>query len=152
MKASPVLCYSDFMLKPISRYFNFRNITFPLLLLIFSFQSIHCVAQVENASLQLNPNSDTTAACTYVVELTDTMDVAVIEVALGTSGDYTDMFLYQFFFDQFTGLPAGMGYLRQGDQVEMQVGNIVLQEIYYGRVRIKNSAGQWSNAYLFMQN
>jgi hypothetical protein len=86
-----------------------------------------------------------------MVELADT-NVLAIEVGLGTQQNQTDLFLHEFSFDVNTGLPGTLSYARNGNQVQLGIGNHATTGYYYGQVRIKNQASQWSEPYQFLQN
>jgi hypothetical protein len=88
---------------------------------------------------------------TLTVELADTISVMELEVQLGSRESLSDLFSYSFMYDQTTGLPQGMSYSRQGNQVTLGLGEIAAYYTIFARVRLKSS-GSWSDWYAFVSN
>ncbi len=92
------------------------------------------------------------AATTFIVVLGDTVNVNEIETVLGTGQGLNDVFSYAFTYDVSAGLPNGYSYLRVGNKLILGISTLIASDSYFGTVRIKNSTGNWSQAYNFVTN
>lgn len=129
---------------------NFKKILFTLI--VFCFITLPSIAQVESASLVLGTPQSNLVACSFSIEISDTLNASDIELQLGSMRDSTDLFSDLFTFDQYSGLSSGLSYSRTGNIVTIGIGTISVQDLYYGSVRIKNTSNQWGDYYKFIQN
>jgi len=108
-------------------------------------------AQSQNSPLDSYVNVDG-GMCNVFVLLEDTLDLSNIEVSLGSKGSSTDIVDHIFSFDQITGLPTGFSYLRTNMQVFLGLGDLDLPAAFNAKVRLKNSAGNWSSWFEYVSN
>ena len=111
----------------------------------------YVTAQPASVTLSFTTPVNNQSDCSFVVALSDTNLVA-IEVGLGSTRDQTDLFQHEFTFDETTGLPSGLTYIRDGLTVTLSIGEHPQLDFYYGQVRTKNTNGEWGEMYKFLQN
>lgn len=113
-----------------------------------------CLAFGINANAQINDayarieESGQSFNCSFIVEISDTVNTSEIEVALGSTDGATDVVLKNFSFDASP--PAGCTYLRNQFSVVLGTGTLTERATYYARVRVNNS-GNWTT-YSFITN
>lgn len=88
----------------------------------------------------------------FVVQLTDTVQIDQIEVTLGSNEGLSDLLNYSFVFDQTNGLPNNFAYLRSAKRVSLDTGSITEYPTYFGRVRLKLSSGNYTDYFSFTSN
>lgn len=88
----------------------------------------------------------------FVVQLTDSVQIDQIEVKVGSNEGLSDLLSYSFVFDQTSGLPNGFAYSRSAKRVSLETGTIAEFPTYFGRVRLKLSNGQYTNYFSFTSN
>ncbi len=89
---------------------------------------------------------------TMFITLSDTNQVDLIEIKLGSNSGVNDLFNYSFAYDQTTGLPAGYAWSRTGSKLNLQLGSFAYSDVQFGSVRVKNASGVWSDAFAFVTN
>jgi len=88
----------------------------------------------------------------FYVEVPDSNAVSQIELTLGSDATQTDIFNHTFDYDVTAGLPSGFSFSRNGNKVYLGLGTFPDPSVYYAKVRLKNSAGAWSDYYEFYGN
>lgn len=125
----------------------------PLLLLIHT----NCTAQsptVTDAYITMQPTAtdSTLLQGTYIVALSDSINVANIELKIGSSPGAYDILNYTFVFDTQAVLPAGFSYARLGNTLTLQVGAYSDRSTYFCAVRVQAANGTWSAPNQFISN
>jgi hypothetical protein len=95
---------------------------------------------------------DSLIICSFVIVVEDTNDVQQLEVKLGSEPGAVNLANAVFNYDVSTGLPAGHSYERHGKTLTLGTGSFSERSTYFGSVRLKNSAGLWSEPFLFIAN
>ena len=72
----------------------------------------------------------------------DTNNVSVIQVTLGSTEGGSNLLIYNFNYDQKTGLPIGLAYSRNGANINLTLGNYPLNQHMFGVYKIINKGGQ----------
>ena len=137
------------LFKPASGFLQFSIIQF--LLLICCMNVNYCQAQTVAPPLDSYVKNDG-ATVTVFVTLPDSSTTTEIEVALGSKNNVGDLFSHTYTFDQTSGLPTGLTYSRQGIDVYLGAGSIVLTDAFNVKIRLKNSSGNWSSYYDYVSN
>lgn len=88
----------------------------------------------------------------FVVQVTDTVQIDQIEVVVGSNEGLSDLLNFSFTFDQASGLPYGFSYDRNSKRVSLETGTISEYPTYFGRVRLKLSNGQYTDYFSFTSN
>jgi hypothetical protein len=88
----------------------------------------------------------------FVVQLTDTLQIDQIEVKVGSNEGLSNLLNYSFGFDQTSGLPNDFAYSRDAKRVLLDTGTITEFPTYFGRVRLKLSNGQYTDYFSFISN
>lgn len=88
----------------------------------------------------------------FVVQVSDTVQIDQIEVKIGSNEGLSDLLSYAFTFDQTSGLPYGFSYVRNSKRVSLETGSISEYPTYFGRVRLKLSNGQYTDYFSFTSN
>jgi hypothetical protein len=89
---------------------------------------------------------------TMFITLTDTSQIDLIEVKVGSKEGQADLANHQFTYDQTSGLPAGMAWQRTGYRITLSLGSFAYSDLQFGYVRLKNSSGVWSDTFAFVTN
>lgn len=89
---------------------------------------------------------------TMFITLTDTNQIDLIEVKVGSKEGQADLANHQFTFDQTLGLPAGMAWQRTGYRITLSLGSFAYSDLQFGYVRLKNESGVWSDIFAFVTN
>lgn len=82
--------------------------------------------------------------CTYIVSLSDTVNIDSIEVKLGSSVGSNDLFAKTFEFDGASTNSDGTTYTRSGNTVRLYLGSFSGLNTYVAEVRLKDGAGNLS--------
>ena len=90
--------------------------------------------------------------CNFFIQLSDTTQIDKIEIDLGTKDGTSDLIDFSFDYDIVSGLPAGFSYVRNGNSVSVETGTIAEYPMYFGRVRLKKSNGQFTDYFSFTSN
>lgn len=124
--------------------------------------AVLCLASVIPAKAQTNPVTDAYAKvdastganlkATFFIEVSDTTDVAQLEIKLGTADGQNNLVSHTFDFDVTGGLPAGFTYSRTGNKVTLGTNDFSDMSTYFGTVRLKNGSGTWSDEFKFITN
>jgi hypothetical protein len=111
---------------------------------------LHSNAQSLSVSVTLTPapNQMTSGVC--AVTLPDSTGIDRIEVILRDRILDSAWFSHEFIFDQVSGLPAGLSWLRTGTLVTLGLGLLPRQPGWNGRVRLKDHSGNWSDPLEFI--
>jgi hypothetical protein len=88
----------------------------------------------------------------FVVQLSDTSQIDLIEVKVGTTDQSHDIINYSFNFDATSGLPSGYSYNRIAKSVMLSTGLIPEVPTFFGRIRLKLSNGQFTDYFSFTSN
>jgi len=89
---------------------------------------------------------------TLFITLTDTNQIDLIEVKVGSKEGQADLANHQFTYDQTSGLPAGMAWQRTGYRVTLSLGSFAYSDLQFGYVRLKSSSDVWSDTFAFVTN
>ena len=89
---------------------------------------------------------------TMFITLTDTNQIDLIEVKVGSREGQADLANHQFTYDQTSGLPAGMAWQRTGNRITLSLVSFAYSDLQFGYVRLKNSSGMWSDTFAFVTN
>ena len=130
-----------------------------ILLKLFLTLLIYCSSECVNAQVPTDAYATTSAtitngrtACTYFVELPDTVSISEIEINLGTREGVNDLVTHVFAFDVYSGLPSGFSYSRDKNKLRLEVGNVNESPIYFGEVKLKSNTGNWDAPFKFTTN
>ena len=96
--------------------------------------------------------SNTGGTVTVFIALPDSTTSSEIEVAIGSKNNSGDLFSHTYAFDQTSGLPSGLSYSREGTHLYLGAGAVVLTDAYNVKIRLKDSAGNWSAYYDYIAN
>jgi hypothetical protein len=89
---------------------------------------------------------------TMFITLTDTSQIDLIEVKVGSKEGQADLANHQFTYNQAAGLPTGMSWQRTGYRITLSLGSFAYSDVQFGYVRLKNSSGVWSDTFAFVTN
>ena len=131
--------------------FNTRMLMTFFAFSIFLSASAQTAAPLDVTVSTASNGSGTVNVICYVL-LQDTTATSQIQVQLGSMSDSTDIANYSFVFDQTSGLPSGYSYIRNGNNLTLNVGTIADVLTFFGRVRIKDSSGSWGDYFRFISN
>jgi len=130
-----------------------------ILLRLFLTLLVYCSSESVKAQIPNDAYATTSAtitngrtACTYFVELPDTVSISEIEIKLGTREGFNDLVTHVFAFDVSSGLPSGFSYSRNNNKLQLKVGNVNESPIYFGEVRLKSTSGNWDAPFKFTTN
>jgi len=84
--------------------------------------------------------------------LPDTASCSEIEVNLGSKTETGDLFTHAYVYDQESGLPSGLTYSRTDSDVTVGIGTVEVPPAYNVKIRLKNTAGNWSGWYEYITN
>jgi len=84
--------------------------------------------------------------------LPDTIGCSEIEVNLGSKTETDDLFTHAYVYDQESGLPSGLSYIRTGSDVIVGIGTVEVPPAFNVKIRLKNSSGNWSSWYEYITN
>ncbi len=87
-----------------------------------------------------------------MISLPDTNTCSEIEVTLGSKSETGDLFAHVYTYDQSTGLTSGLNYTRDGANVTVGIGAVVVPPAYNVKIRLKNTSGNWSSWYEYITN
>ena len=124
---------------------------FVLLLFILSGNSLQAQSNFDAYVITSAPVNDVVEG-TMFITLTDTNQIDLIEVKVGSKEGQADLANQQFTYDQTSGLPAGMSWQRSGYRITLSLGSFAYSDLQFGYVRLKNSSGVWSDAFAFVTN
>ena len=122
-----------------------------LLLFIFSGISLHAQSNFDAYVITSAPVNDVVEG-TMFITLTDTNQIDLIEVKVGSKEGQADLTNHQFTYDQTSGLPAGMAWQRIGNRITLSLGSFAYSDLQFGYVRLKKSSGVWSDTFAFVTN
>ncbi len=123
---------------------NFAKTTFNLVLIVFlTFLSFEGKAQTPlDANLSINGNTGI-----FSIVIPDSTNILEIELIIGTKSNLSDVFAHTYTFDQTSGLPSGLSFIRDGMITYLGIGTITVQNVYNSKVRLKNTSGMWGDWY-----
>ncbi|MBK7681508.1 MAG: hypothetical protein KA347_01935 [Bacteroidia bacterium] len=122
-----------------------------LLLFILTGNSLQAQSNFDAYVITSQPVNDVVEG-TMFITLTDTNQIDLIEVKVGSKEGQADLANHQFTFDQTSGLPAGMSWQRTGNRITLSLGSFAYSDLQFGYVRLKNSSGVWSDTFAFVTN
>ncbi len=134
----------------IKYFFSSRKINFVVLIGFNLFVNSNVNAQPVSAHVGFGSTSNSVANAKFHIQLPDSTGITDVEVQLFDGLKDTLVFNRVFIFDQTTGLPAGLSWFRQGEQVQIGIGTVPVRLVWQGKVRLRNNAAQWSDWYSFM--
>ncbi|MBL0339517.1 MAG: hypothetical protein IPP71_00485 [Bacteroidetes bacterium] len=137
------------LLTPASGFLLFTIVQFLLLMCCMNVD--FCMAQAVAPPLD-SFVKDESGTVTVFVALPDSTSSTEIEVAIGSKNNIGDLFSHTYAFDQTSGLPAGLSYIRQGTDVFLGAGAITLTDAYNVKIRLKDGSGNWSSYYDYVSN
>jgi len=111
----------------------------------------HLLAQTSNPPTDAYVTLDSESAIIYL-EILDTTSVSEIHVILSSKQNESDIFENTFLFDQTNGLPGSMSYSRSGNGISLGTGQIAICPVIFTKIRLKNSANNWSEWLEFVSN
>ncbi|MBK7967009.1 MAG: hypothetical protein IPK10_18220 [Bacteroidetes bacterium] len=113
-----------------------------LLLLFILFSGIPLKAQSNfDAFVTTSAPINDVVEGTMFITLTDTNQIDLVEVKVGSKEGQADLANQQFTYDQTSGLPAGMSWQRLGYRVTISLGSFAYSDLQFGYVRLKNNSG-----------
>ena len=122
-----------------------------LLLFILTGNSLQAQSNFDAYVITSQPVNDVVEG-TMFITLTDTNQIVLIEVKVGSKEGQADLANHQFTYDQTSGLPAGMAWQRTGNRITLSLGSFAYSDLQFGYVRLKNSSGVWSDTFAFVTN
>lgn len=122
---------------------------FTLLLGMLFFYSF-TFAQPIDARISFTPATSGFLTATFNIQLLDSTGYSEVDVRLIDSIEDSILYSRSFLFDQTTGLPTGITWQRQGTNVQLGIGTIPERIAWLGKVRVKTTAGVWSDWYEFL--
>ncbi|MBK7683191.1 MAG: hypothetical protein IPJ26_12350 [Bacteroidetes bacterium] len=122
-----------------------------LLLFILTGNSLQAQSNFDAYVITSQPVNDVVEG-TMFITLTDTNQIDLIEVKVGSKEGQADLANHQFTYDQAAGLPAGMSWQRTGYRITLSLGSFAYSDVQFGYVRLKNSSGVWSDTFAFVTN
>ncbi|MBP6511308.1 MAG: hypothetical protein KA347_01425 [Bacteroidia bacterium] len=124
-----------------------------LLLLFILFSGIPLKAQSNfDAYVTTSAPINDVVEGTMFITLSDTSQIDLIEVKVGSKEGQADLANHQFTYDQTSGLPAGMAWQRTGYRITLSLGSFAYSDLQFGYVRLKNNSGVWSDIFAFVTN
>ncbi len=128
-----------------------RRKTLLLLFILFSGIPLQAQSNFDAYVITSQPVNDVVEG-TMFITLTDTNQIDLIEVKVGSKEGQADLANHQFTYDQTSGLPAGMAWQRTGNRITLSLGSFAYSDLQFGYVRLKNSSGMWSDTFAFVTN
>ena len=122
-----------------------------LLLFIISGNPLQAQSKFDAYVITSAPVNDVVEG-TMFIKLTDTNQIDLIEVKVGSKEGQADLANQQFTYDQTSGLPTGMAWQRTGYRITLSLGSFAYSDVQFGYVRLKNSSGVWSDTFAFVTN
>ncbi len=122
-----------------------------LLLFILSGNPLQAQSNFDAYVITSQPVNDVVEG-TMFITLSDTNQIDLIEVKVGSKEGQADLANQQFTYDQTSGLPAGMSWQRIGNRITLSLGSFAYSDLQFGYVRLKNSSGVWSGTFAFVTN
>jgi hypothetical protein len=122
-----------------------------LLLFILSGNALQAQSNFDAYVITSAPVNDVVEG-TMFITLTDTNQIDLIEVKVGSKEGQADLANQQFTYDQTVGLPTGMAWQRTGYRITLSLGSFVYSDLQFGYVRLKNNTGVWSDTFAFVTN
>ncbi len=124
------------------------------ILLMLSFIAMVVGMQAQNVvvnelQLGLTPTDDVSTTqfkYTFMVTLSDTVNLSKIHVRMDTADGGNHLVDYAFNFDQSTGLPTGYAYARAGKILYITIGQFIDYPVVYAEARIEYPSGAMSAA------
>ena len=123
-----------------------------LFLLVLSFTISYGQSITDIAFKTDTTSTPEVVSCKFIIHLSDSTQIDVIDIDLGAMDGSSDLIEYNFDFDVSSGLPTGFSYVRSGNSVYVETGTIAEYPTYFGRVRLKKSNGQYSDYFSFTSN
>ncbi len=109
-------------------------------------------SQPTDARVTFTPAGSGIVSATFFVNLPDSTGFTDVDIKLIDILEEVILFERNFVFDQTSGLPAGITWQRNGTEVNLSIGTHIQKIAYLGKVRLKNTAGNWSDWYEFLFN
>ena len=128
-----------------------RRKTLLLLFILFSGLPLKAQSNFDAYVITSSPVNDVVEG-TMFITLTDTNQIDLIEVKVGSREGQADLANQQFTFDQTSGLSLGMAWQRTGFRITLSLGSFAYSDLQFGYVRLKNSSGVWSDTFAFVTN
>ncbi len=128
-----------------------RRKTLLLLLILFSGIPLQAQSNFDAYVTTSAPINDVVTG-TMFITLTDTNQIGLIEVKVGSREGQVDLANQQFTYDQTSGLPSGMAWQRTGFRITLSLGSFAYSDLQFGYVRLKNNSGVWSDIFAFVTN
>ena len=91
---------------------------------------------------------DSVFEVTYVITLSDTVDVHKIHVRMGTTKQGKEVFSGSFVFDRETEVPEGSAYRREINKLFLTLTEYPLEQRYFHWVQLEDHNGQRSKPYI----
>ena len=109
-------------------------------------------AQPTSASISLTPESvdSSSGICQLILPSSDGW--SAIEVVLRDLYNDQVIMTHEFEFDQTQGLPAGLSWVRNGNEVSLGLGSFPRKLAWKGKIRLKSTSNQWSEPFEFLFN
>ena len=128
-----------------------RRKTLLLLFILFSGIPLQAQSNFDAYVITSAPVNDVVEG-TMFITLTDTSQIDLIEVKVGSKEGQADLANHQFTYNQAAGLPTGMSWQRTGYRITLSLGSFAYSDVQFGYVRLKNSSGVWSDTFAFVTN
>ncbi len=114
---------------------------FVVLLFCISFQG---VSQPVSGNLSLIPSATGFVTGTCNIEIPDVNDCTHILIELTDKTIDSTIFTREYIFDQVSGLPVGISWFREGNNVSLGVGTLPQSLGWSCMVKLKGASGNWS--------
>jgi hypothetical protein len=133
---------------------NLLKLLAAVLAACFPVLSAHTIstAQPLDARVTFTPATGGMVTGVFYVLLADSTGFSDVEVSLTDNLADSVVFSRVFEFDQTSGLPAGVSWLREGTRVFMGIGTHAQSVSWQAKARLRTTSGAWSNWYAFRFN
>ena len=128
--------------------FRFYNICFVALIFLI-FNTTKSLSQNTSNGFRASVRITNGQGICHVV-LPDSVGWSSINLEIKDKIRDSVLFNREYVFDQTTGLPTGITWVRDGNDVYLGTGNIPSKLGYRGKVRLKDSSGQWGDPLQFI--
>lgn len=129
-----------------------KKLTFSLIVFAFFINNVKAQNPLDDFTYQVyykttsNDPAVFDSLCTRYCKITlsDTTNISVIKVSIGTVSGANDILDYDFVFDTESGLPSGLSYRREQNNVYLGLFNTYQADMFYYEVQMEDSSGNQS--------
>ena len=125
-----------------------------LLAFIFSLSMYCSFAQLNivNSEMRMIVIGNNQVVGTCNIFINDTSICNIVSIELIDALNDNQIFSREFVFDQQIGLPAGVMWTRNGNDIEISMGNLPIHSVWKGRIRLKDTSSVWTQWHEFIFN